>query len=83
MEHVTASKRQRNGARRPYYRHGEAIVAKTLPDLLERVADDKLPDEALTPLKAAARMWRKDAEQDLGGELAATKRALLDAATAP
>ncbi len=68
-------------AKRGYHRSGQHTVTRALPYLLERVADVRLPDEELTPLEAAARAWRKDAEQDLGGELAATKRALLDAAT--
>ncbi len=66
---------------RPYHRHGAGVVTKALPYLLERVADGKISDAQLTPLELAAREWRKEAEQDLGGELAATKRALLDAAT--
>jgi hypothetical protein len=53
-------------------------VAKALPYLLER----GLPDDALTPLERAARRWRREAEQDLAGELASTKRALLDARAA-
>jgi hypothetical protein len=56
-------------------------VTKALPYLLGRVTDERLPGEALTPLEAAARAWRREVEEDLGGNLAATKRALLDAAT--
>lgn len=67
--------------RRPYQRHGQGVVTKALPYLLERVADGKFPDAQLTPLELAAREWRREAEQDIGGALAATKRALLDAAT--
>ncbi len=74
-----AAKRPPNRAR-AYHRSGEHTVARALPYLLERVADEKLPAEQLTPLEAAARAWRQEAEQDLGGALAATKRALLDAA---
>lgn len=74
------SKRSQNGARRPYHRHGHGAVTKAMPYLLERVADPALPDDQLTPLDAAARAWRTEAEQDLGGELAATKRAALDVA---
>src|SRR5258705_529965 len=73
------SKRPPNRAR-GYHRSGEHTVSRALPYLLERVADEKLPAEQLTPLEAAARAWRQEAEQDLGGALAATKRALLDAA---
>ena len=68
--------------KRAYHRHGQGAVTKALPYLMERVADERLPETALkTPLEAAARAWRKEAELDLGGELAATRRALLDAAT--
>jgi hypothetical protein len=53
---------------------------KALPYLMERVADRALPDEALTPVELTTRQWRREAEQDLGGELVATRQALLDAA---
>jgi hypothetical protein len=78
---VTPSKPRPDGAKRPYHRHGNGVVTKALPYLLERVADERLRDEELTPLEVAARAWRHEAEKDLGGNLAATKRALLDAAT--
>jgi hypothetical protein len=77
---MTAAKRPPN---RAYHRHGQGVVAKALPYLLERVAESTLPDETLTPLELAARQWHREAERDLGGvdTIAATKRALLDAAT--
>lgn len=75
-----AAKRPPNRAR-TYHRSGQHTVAKALPYLVERVADGKVPDAQLTPLELAAREWRREAERDLGGDLAATKRALLDAAT--
>ncbi len=67
--------------KRAYHKHGQGVVTKALPYLLERVVDDRLPDDALTPLETAARAWRREAAEDLGGDLPATKRALLDAAT--
>jgi hypothetical protein len=70
----------RPGAR-AYHRHGHGPVKRALPFLLERVADAGVPDAALSPVEAAARAWRREAEADLGGDLAATARALLDAAT--
>ena len=75
-----AAKRPPNRVR-DYHRSGQHTLERALPYLLERIAGDNVSDGVLTPLEAAARAWRKDAEQDLGGELAATKRALLDAAT--
>ena len=52
---MTAEKRAPNPARRPYLRHGQGVVAKALPYLLERAAASTLPDETLTPLERAAR----------------------------
>ena len=69
---------------------GRTIRAVTTPShgrflaFLERVADPPpLPDDALSPLEAAARAWRRDVLSDLGGPDAvpAARRALLDAAT--
>jgi hypothetical protein len=57
-------------------------VSRALPFLLERVADARVPDAALSAVEAAARAWRREAAADLGGDtLPATARALLDAAT--
>ena len=54
---------------------------QSTPYLLERVADEGLPDEALSPIEGAARALRQDMLQALGGpEVAsAAQRALLDA----
>jgi hypothetical protein len=51
---VMPSKRPPNRVR-AYHRSGEHTVSRALPYLLERVADEKLPAEQLTPLEAAAR----------------------------
>jgi len=70
-------------ARRPYHRAGLHVVSRALPYLLERVADPAIPDEALSPVERAARAWRLEVLEDLGGSEAvpAARVALLDAAT--
>ena len=67
---------------RPYHHHGQTTLRKSLPQLLERVADDNLPSEQLSPLELAAREWRQEVLADLGGaeQVAATRMALLSAA---
>jgi hypothetical protein len=50
---MTAAKHPPNAARRTYLWHGQGVVAKAPPYLLERVADSTLPDETLTPLERA------------------------------
>jgi hypothetical protein len=68
---------------RPYHRSGEHVVAKAAPYLVERVKDPRVADDALTPVERAARDWRRQVLDDLGGldTVSATRRALLDAAT--
>jgi hypothetical protein len=78
---MTAPRSQPRPAPKYYHHSGTHTVTRALPYLLQRIADDGVPDEALTPLEAAARAWRREAEADLGSNLAATARALLDAAT--
>jgi hypothetical protein len=65
--------------KRASHQHGQGFVAKALPYLLERVADIT-PRRDAHPPERAARQWHREVGQDQGGELAATKRALLDAA---
>ena len=50
---------------------------------MERVLDPALPETALSLVERAARDWRQQVLDDLGGldAVSATKRALLDAAT--
>jgi hypothetical protein len=80
---VTSSRSPRNRARRPYHQHGQGIVSRALPHLMARVIDPHLPTESLSPVERAARDWRQQVLDDLGGldAVPATKRALLDAAT--
>ncbi len=67
---------------RPYLHSGAHTLRKSLPQLLERVVDDNLPSEQLSPLELAAREWRGEVLADLGGpeQVAATRMALLSAA---
>ena len=80
---MTASRPPRNRARRPYHQHGQGVVSRALPHLMERVLDPALPETALSLIERAARDWRQQVLDDLGGldAVSATKRALLDAAT--
>jgi hypothetical protein len=50
---------------------------------MERVLDPALPETVLSLVERAARDWRQQVLDDLGGldAVSATKRALLDAAT--
>jgi hypothetical protein len=68
---------------RPYHRSGRHVVKKALPYLLARVANPTIPEDALSPVELAARAWRQEVIEDLGGAAAvpATKAALLDAVT--
>jgi hypothetical protein len=72
----------RNHIKRPYHRSGEHVITRALPYLLERVADQGIPDQELSPIERAARSWRIEVLDDLGGpeSVPATKRAVLDAA---
>jgi hypothetical protein len=58
-------------------------VSRALPHLMQRVLDPALPETALSLVERAARDWRQQVLDDLGGldAVSATKRALLDAAT--
>jgi hypothetical protein len=75
-----APRPRRNTGRRPYHRSGEHIVAKALPFLVERITDPTIAEAALTPLERAVRSWREEILADLGGDVPAAKRAVLDAA---
>ena len=80
---MTAARPPQNRARRrPYHRHGQGLVTKAIPYLVERVKDPALRDDALTPVERAARAWRTEVVQDLGGPEAipAARTALVDAA---
>jgi hypothetical protein len=79
---MTPAERPQDRARRPraYHQSGRYTLTRRLPGVLERVADQTLPDTALTPLEAAARAWRRDVLTDLGGDVPATRLALVDAA---
>ena len=65
---------------RPYTLSGATIVAKAAPFLVERVNDDSVPTDALSPVEQAARALRHEMLADLGGtqHVSAAKRALLD-----
>jgi hypothetical protein len=69
-------------AKRSYHQHGAGVVSKAWPYLLERVKDQLIRDDELSPIERAARSWRVEVLDDLGGQEAvpATKRAVLDAA---
>ena len=80
---MTAARPPQNRARqRPYHRHGQGLVTKAIPYLVERVKDPALRDDALTPVERGARAWRTEVVQDLGGPEAipAARTALVDAA---
>ncbi len=82
---MTPAKPGRNRATRPprpYHRSGHDTLARALPHLMERVLDLSLSDETLSPVERAARDWRREVLDDLGGLAAvpATRLALLDAA---
>jgi hypothetical protein len=66
---------------RSYQQHGLHTLKKALPHLVERVADESIPSDALTPVESAAREFRADVLADLGGRehVTATKLALLNA----
>ena len=65
---MTAARPPQNRARqRPYHRHGQGLVTKAIPYLVERVKDPALRDDALTPVERGARAWRTEVVQDLGG----------------
>jgi hypothetical protein len=66
-----------NPPRRPFEHR---MVKRVVPYMLDRIKDPTYPDEVLTPLERAARYWRRDVLDDLGGaaHLAATRLALLD-----
>jgi hypothetical protein len=80
---MTAPRRPRDQAHRPYHQHGQGIVSRALPHLMARVVDPHLPTESLSPVEQAARDWRQQVLDDLGGldAVSATRPALLDAAT--
>jgi hypothetical protein len=77
-----ASGPPRNPVKRPYQRSGQHIIAKAAPFLVDRITNATVVDDALTPLERAARDWRAQVLDDLGGADAvpAAKRAVLDAA---
>jgi hypothetical protein len=78
---MTAQPRRKRVRRRPYLASGHLIVAKAAPYLVERVADLRVPDDALTPVERTVRGWRAEILEDLGGDtVSAAKRAILDAA---
>jgi hypothetical protein len=80
---MTAPRSPQNQARRAYHQHGQGIVSRALPHLMERVLDPGLSETVLSPVERAARDWRQQVLDDLGGlpAVSATRRALLDAAT--
>jgi hypothetical protein len=80
---MTPPRSTQNQARRPYHQHGQGIISRALPHLMERVLDPGLSETVLSPVERAARDWRQQVLDDLGGldAVSATRRALLDAAT--
>jgi hypothetical protein len=78
---MAARSRPKRVRRRQYLASGHLIVAKAAPYLVERVADLRVPDDALTPVERTVRGWRAEILEDLGGDtVSAAKRAILDAA---
>lgn len=79
---MTPAQSRQKGCKRPYHQHGQGLIAKALPYLLDRVKDLAIGADALSPLERAARGWRAEVLDDLGGAevVPATKRAVLDAA---
>src|SRR5947209_19416333 len=78
-----AAQHPQNGDRRPYHRSGLYSASRALPDIIARITDTTVPDDALSPVEQAARAWRADVLADLGGRehVPAARVALLDAAT--
>ena len=70
-------------APRPYSpRSGTTVVRQALPYLVERVADERVPVDALSPIEQAAREFRHDLIVDQGGRdtLTAARLAVVNAA---
>jgi hypothetical protein len=65
---------------RGYQQHGAHALRRALPHLLQRVNDDAVPIDALTPVEQAARTLRQTMLADLGGaeRVTAAKRVLVD-----
>jgi hypothetical protein len=64
---TNAVERKRAQRRREYMRHGQTVVAKAMPYLQVRVGDASVADDALSPVELAARRWKEDVIEDLGG----------------
>jgi len=66
---------------RSYHQSGLHTLKQNLPHVLDRIRDDTLPADDLSPLEAAARQWRENVISDLGGRdaLTTTKHALVNA----
>jgi hypothetical protein len=67
---------------RPYHSSGLYRLKRQLPHVLDRIRDDTVPADALSPLEVAARDWRAGVLIDLGGRdaLTTSKLALINAA---
>lgn len=75
------AERPRNGAR-PYHRSGHYAASRALPEMMARITDATVPDDALSPVEQAARDTIRNVVADLGGieNVSTAKHALLNAA---
>jgi hypothetical protein len=64
---------------RPYHEHGQGVVKKALPFLIARVVDPAVPEADLSPVERAVRTLRQEMITDLGSDLSAAQRVLLEA----
>ena len=73
----TTEKRQR---KRGYQKARFYSAITAAPEILDRAADTTTPNEDLRPLEIAAREIRNEILDDLGPDVSAAKRALVDVA---